>query len=172
MLQLSKHYLNEPPSYYGPFNHCILIAGAASEQLALSRNHSTFALGLRQGCVLSPILFVLYMDRIFKSCQGDEGIGVGDVKSRRLLFEDDLILPAFSEIDLQCSMEKFVVECDVTGMRVSAFKTKGSVLSRSLARWSLQINGEAVEQVEKFKYLRVVFITDGKFEELIDRRME
>ncbi|VDP04930.1 unnamed protein product [Soboliphyme baturini] len=33
------------------------------------------------------------------------------------------------------------------------------------------INREAVEQVEKFKYLRVVFTSDGKSEEEIDQRM-
>ncbi|VDP15331.1 unnamed protein product [Soboliphyme baturini] len=35
--------------------------------------------------------------------------------------------------------------------------------------YQYKINGEAVEQMEKFKYLEVVFTSDGKFEEKIDR---
>ncbi|VDP25617.1 unnamed protein product [Soboliphyme baturini] len=55
-------------------------------------------------------------------------------------------------------------------MRMNASKTKSLVLSRSPARCPLQMNGEAVEQVEKFKYLGVVLTSDGKLEEEIDRR--
>uniref|UniRef100_A0A183J7R5 Reverse transcriptase domain-containing protein n=1 Tax=Soboliphyme baturini TaxID=241478 RepID=A0A183J7R5_9BILA len=60
-----------------------------------------------------------------------------------------------SETDFWCSLERFVAECDATGMLVNASKTKCLVLSRSLIHCSLQINGEAVEQVEKFKYLEI-----------------
>ncbi|VDP39228.1 unnamed protein product, partial [Soboliphyme baturini] len=56
-------------------------------------------------------------------------------------------------------------------MRVNASKTKSLVLSCSPARCSLQINGEAVEQVEKFEYLGTVFTSDGKLEEEIDGRV-
>ncbi|VDP02732.1 unnamed protein product [Soboliphyme baturini] len=35
----------------------------------------------------------------------------------------------------------------------------------------LEINGKAMEQLEKFKYLGVLFTSDGKFEEKIDRRI-
>ncbi|VDO82563.1 unnamed protein product [Soboliphyme baturini] len=54
-------------------------------------------------------------------------------------------------------------------MHLNASKTKTLVLSRSPARYSPQINGEAVRQMEKFKKLEVVFISDGKFQ--IDGRI-
>ncbi|VDP36399.1 unnamed protein product [Soboliphyme baturini] len=62
----------------------------------------------------------------------------------------------------------FATECHVTGMRVNASRTKSLVLCRSPARCPLQINGEAVEQVE---YLGTVFTSDGNFEEEIDRQI-
>ncbi|VDP42206.1 unnamed protein product [Soboliphyme baturini] len=77
-----------------------------------------------------------------------------------------------SEICKTTLHERFAPECDVTGMCVNASKTKSLVLSRSSAHCSLQINGEEVEQVEKFKYLGTVFTSDGKLEEEIDRRIE
>ncbi|VDP48679.1 unnamed protein product [Soboliphyme baturini] len=45
------------------------------------------------------------------------------------------------------------------------------MFSRFLARCSLQIKGETVEQLEKLKYLGVIFTSDGKFEEDIDWRI-
>ncbi|VDP41074.1 unnamed protein product [Soboliphyme baturini] len=58
-------------------------------------------------------------------------------------------------------------------MHVNASKTKSLVLCHSPARCSLQINGEVVEQVEKFKYFGIVLYctSDGKLEEEIDRRI-
>ncbi|VDP12191.1 unnamed protein product, partial [Soboliphyme baturini] len=47
---------------------------------------------------------------------------------------------------------------------------KNLVLSRCPGGCSLQINGEAVEQVEKFKYLEIVFTSDGELVEEIDWR--
>ncbi|VDP04527.1 unnamed protein product [Soboliphyme baturini] len=68
-------------------------------------------------------------------------------------------------------MERFAAKRDVAEGRVNVPETKNPVLSRSPVRYSLQIKEEAVEQVEKFKYVGVVFISDGKFEEEIDWRM-
>ncbi|VDP54571.1 unnamed protein product [Soboliphyme baturini] len=56
-------------------------------------------------------------------------------------------------------------------MGVNASKTKCLVLSRSSARCSLQINGEAVVQVERFRYLGTVFTSGGKLEKKIDWRI-
>ncbi|VDP18750.1 unnamed protein product, partial [Soboliphyme baturini] len=77
---------------------------------------------------------------------------------------------ASSETDDQGPIERFTAECDVTGIRMDASKRKSLVLHRSPARCSLQINGDAVEEVEKFKYFGIVFASDGKFEQEIDRR--
>ncbi|VDO96939.1 unnamed protein product [Soboliphyme baturini] len=89
-----------------------------------------------------------------------------------VLSVDNLVLLLPSEADLQCSLERFAAaECDVTGMRVNASKTKSLVLFRSPVRISLQINGETVKQVEKLKYLGTIFTSDGQLEEEIDRRI-
>ncbi|VDP03110.1 unnamed protein product [Soboliphyme baturini] len=132
-------------SLYSDSRCCVSVNGVKSKPFNVRTGH-------RQGCVLSPILFVLYMSRIARHCQGDEGI-------------------ASSETDLQCSLERLAAECVVTGMRVNAYKMNGLVLSRFPARCCIQINGEAVEQVEKFKYLGSVFTSDGKLEEEIDLRI-
>ena len=48
--------------------------------------------GLRQGCPLSPILFITFMERISRCTQGVEGVRLGDLRIGSLLFADDVVL--------------------------------------------------------------------------------
>jgi len=55
------------------FTSCVTKARAVSSFFAQSRLF-TDRVGLRQGCLLSPILLVILMDRISKFCRGEEGV--------------------------------------------------------------------------------------------------
>ena len=56
--------------------------------------------GPRQRCVLSPLLFIVYMNRIDKCSQVDECATIGNCKISRLLFADDLVLLSSTESGL------------------------------------------------------------------------
>ena len=57
--------------------------------------------GLRQGCLLTPVLFMIFMDRISRRSLVVEGITFGDLWIPSLLFADDMVLLASSNSDLQ-----------------------------------------------------------------------
>ena len=60
--------------------------------------------GLSQGCLLSPLLFIVAMNSIDECSQADECATIGNCKiSRllRLLFAEDLVLLSSTESDLQ-----------------------------------------------------------------------
>jgi len=61
--------------------------------------------------------------------------------------------------------------CDNAGMKISTTKTEVLHLSRNPDQCSLQVNGASLKQVEKYKYLEVVFTSDGKQDEELDTRM-
>ena len=91
-----------------------------------------WAFGLRQGCVLSPLLFITYMKWIDKRSQTNECVGIGSFKiSRRLLFADNLVLLADSESGLQRALDKFAAACDTAGIKISTTKTVVLHLSRN-----------------------------------------
>ena len=56
---------------------------------------------LHQGCFLSLILFIIFLDRISR-CFNVEGIWVGDLRIRFLLFADVVVLLTTSFHDLEC----------------------------------------------------------------------
>ncbi len=127
--------------------------------------------GLHQGCPLSPVLFLIFMDRISRCSQGPEGVGFGDHAISSLLFADDVVVLATSDQDLQHALGLFAAECEAVGMRISASKSKAMVLSRKRVACPLQVGGVLLPQVEEFKYLGVLFTSEGRMEREIDRRI-
>uniref|UniRef100_A0A8C6L8D1 Reverse transcriptase domain-containing protein n=1 Tax=Nothobranchius furzeri TaxID=105023 RepID=A0A8C6L8D1_NOTFU len=151
-------------SLYDRCQSSVRIAGSKSGSFPVT-------VGLRQGCPLSLILFITFMDRICGHSQGVEGIRFGGLRIRSLLFADDVVLLASSERDLQLSLERFAAECEAAGMRISSSKSETMVLIRKREEWLLQVRDEVLPQVEEFKYLGVLFTSEGKLEREIDRRI-
>ncbi|KAK3533211.1 hypothetical protein QTP70_013614 [Hemibagrus guttatus] len=56
-------------------------------------------------------------------------------------------------------------------MRVSTSKSKAMVLDRKNVACTLQVGGEVLPQVEEFKYLGVLFTSEGRMDREIDRRI-
>ncbi|KAI3369751.1 hypothetical protein L3Q82_024580 [Scortum barcoo] len=57
----------------------------------------------------------------------------------------------------------------LAGMRISTSKSEAMVLDRKRVACPLRVGGEVLPQVEEFKYLGVLFTSEGKMEREIDR---
>ena len=86
---------------------------------------------VREGCIISPWLFNVYMDAVMKkvkmrgvrremSFQEDEG----EWRLPGLLFADDLVLCGESEEDLKVMVERFAEVCRRKGLKANASKSK------------------------------------------------
>ncbi|KAI3352252.1 hypothetical protein L3Q82_005230 [Scortum barcoo] len=109
--------------------------------------------------------------QISRRSQGPEGVRFGNHRISSLLFADDVVLMASSGQDLQHVLERFAAECEAAGMRISTSKSEAMVLDRKRVACPLQVGGEVLPQVEEFKYLGVLFTSEGKIEREIDRRI-
>ncbi|KAI3376368.1 hypothetical protein L3Q82_016850 [Scortum barcoo] len=94
--------------------------------------------------------------------QGPEGVRFGNHRISSLLFADDVVLLASSSQDLQHVLERFAAECEAAGMRISTSKSEAMVLDRKRVACPLRVGGEVLPQVEEFKYLGVLFTSEGK----------
>jgi len=127
-------------------------------------------IGLRKGCVLS-FFFIVYLNWIDSHSRVDEGVTFGSCRINRLLFTDDLVLLASSQQSLQHAFDRFSAACDRTGMKINTKNTEVLCLSTNPRQCMLQVSGNALQQVEKFKHLGVVFASDGRWSEEIDTRI-
>ena len=151
-------------SFYCRPEVCVRVNGKQSKPFHVG-------VGLQQGCVLSPLLFIVYMNWIDKCSQADECATIGNCKISRLLFADDLVLLSSTESGLQCALNSFADACNTAAMKISTAKTEVLHLSRNPDQCVLQVNGATLKQVEKFKYLGVAFTSDGRQDEELDTRI-
>ncbi|XP_070399338.1 uncharacterized protein [Nothobranchius furzeri] len=111
------------------------------------------------------------MDRISRRSRGVECVEFGGRRISSLLFADDVVLLASSSSDLQLLLGRFAAECEAAGMRVSTSNSETMVLDRKRVACPLRVEGEALPQVEEFKYLRVLFTSEGRRDREIGRRI-
>ncbi|KAI3372917.1 hypothetical protein L3Q82_023365 [Scortum barcoo] len=103
--------------------------------------------------------------------QGRRESGLGTTGFHLCFLQDDVVLLASSGQDLQHVLERFAAECEAAGMRISTSKSEAMVLDRKRVACPLRVGGEVLPQVEEFKYLGVLFTSEGKMEREIDRRI-
>ena len=112
---------------------CVRVNSATTKPFRVS-------VGLRQGCSLSPIPFLIYMDRIIKKSESCARVKFGKCTVQRLLFADDLVLLDSTQNGIQQALERFSDSCFVAGMKISTTKTETMCLSRQPKQCSFQIN--------------------------------
>ena len=81
-------------SLYKQSRSLVCIAGSESDLFPVH-------VGLWQGCSLSPVLFIIFMDRMYRRSHGLEGIWFGSRWISSLLFADDVVLLGPSSWDIQ-----------------------------------------------------------------------
>ncbi|TWW78064.1 R2 Retrovirus-related Pol polyprotein from type I retrotransposable element [Takifugu flavidus] len=108
---------------------------------------------------------------ISRCSHGVEGVQFGDLRIGSLLFADDVVLLASSARDLQRSLDRFAAPCEAAGMKISTSKSEAMVLNRKKVKCLLRVKEEILPQVEEFKYLGVLFTSEGRMEQEIDRRI-
>ncbi|TWW73381.1 hypothetical protein D4764_15G0007750 [Takifugu flavidus] len=84
---------------------------------------------------------------------------------------NDVVLLASSARDLQLSLDRFAAACEAAGMKISTSKSEAMVLNRKKVECLLRVKEEILPQVEEFKYLGVLFTSEGRMEQEIDRQI-
>ena len=99
-------------SLYCQSQSLVRIAGSKSDPFPVR-------VGLHQGCPLSPVPFIIFMDRISRHNQVAEGVAFGCFWIPSLLFTDDVVLMVSVNSDLHLSLGQFAAELEEGGMRIS-----------------------------------------------------
>jgi hypothetical protein len=130
--------------------------------------------GVRQGCLISPMLFSIYAEKMMTEVLGEveEGIKVGGKLLSDIRFADDQAMVAGTEEGLQRMMLVMNEVAIRYGMKINIKKTKAMRISRKGGgRLNIMIEGKQVEQVKRFKYLGALITEDGRCVEEIRSRI-
>ena len=120
--------------------------------------------GTRQGCMLSPLLFALYLNEFIDMINGSncQGVFVNEAMPNvcTLLYADDMVLCADTVGRLQAQLDVLENYCNLWGMKVNLKKSKIIVyrnggIVKSNERWFYM--GESLENVSYYKYLGILF---------------
>ncbi|CAK9801077.1 Retrovirus-related Pol polyprotein from type-1 retrotransposable element R2 (Fragment) [Anthophora plagiata] len=132
--------------------------------------------GVRQGCPLSPILFILLMSDMEEELKkgGWGGVKVGGEKVYTLAYADDIAVLAEDEEGMKGlvgRLERYLdgkkLEVNVEKTKVMRCKKGGGRRRRVRWRWK----GKEIEEVRNYKYLGYVMTANGRQEEHVRERM-
>lgn len=152
-LGVSKKFISIIRGLYKDTRSSVWLKGGVTDDFETSR-------GLKQGCLLSPLLFLLF---IYDICDylGD-GVLVGDMVINALLYADDLVIMAENKVALQRMINNLKLYCERWNLTLNMLKSKIVVFRKGgrLARTASWYYGsERIETVRSYKYLGVTFTT-------------
>ena len=129
--------------------------------------------GVRQGCVLSPNLFNLYTEKIFREVEDMKGVNIGGVNINNVRYADDKFLLAEGPMFLQALLTAVNEKGKPYGMEMNIIKTKSILISRKkpVPNISISVEGKPIQQVDRMVYLGYMATEDGKCDKEIKRRM-
>ena len=133
--------------------------------------------GVRQGCILSPLLFNLYSEAIFKETLEDELVGIvinGEVINN-MRYADDTVLLTCSLGDTQQLLEKLNDRCNEYGLKINSKKIKLMVVTKfpqDLNHANLTVANTTIENVSTYKYLGTWIDQSGDQAREIKTRIE
>ena len=159
-LGITGKFIDIIENMYSSVFYCVKLNGCISEKIPSN-------VGVKQGCVLSPLLFNLYLHDLTSifdpTC---DPISLYDIKLSCLMFADDLVILSESAKGLQNALDKLYEYCSQWGLTVNTNKTKVLIFNRGgypLSQYNFKLNGSDIEIVLSYCYLGIIFSASGCF---------
>ena len=118
--------------------------------------------GVRQGCLLSPILFNFFLEKIMQEILHDHhtSVSIGGRSICNLRFADDIDLMGGSNAKFQDLTNRLVDRATAYGMEVSTQKSKIMTNSTNNISVDIRMNSQKLEEMTSFKYFGATLCKD------------
>lgn len=115
--------------------------------------------GVRQGCVLAPTLFCLFINALvaqLNEVKDNDALKLARSKEPAMMFADDTLLLSKSPMGIQRVLDSSTIFCKNRGLEINTLKTKFMVFNlANTSRLNPCLNGTLLERVSVFDYLGV-----------------
>ena len=123
--------------------------------------------GLRQGCVLSPLLFNIYIDDMKNIFTRDcDPVDLDGTLINHLLYADDVIVMSSTSGGLKRSLERIEEFCSKWKLTINIDKSKCMIFNaqgRLMTNETFKIAGQDLEFAQQFCYLGIDISAGGSF---------
>jgi exonuclease III len=129
--------------------------------------------GVKQGCVLSPIFFNIFLSdlpSVFDSTCDPVKLNNTDLSC--LMYADDLILLSESSIGLQCALDKLYQYCMKWKLLVNIDKSNVMIFNKSgrvLKNFKFNYGDVSLQLTDEYCYLGIIFVPSGSFSKALER---
>ena len=129
-------------------------------------NHFKLGVGVRQGDILSPYLFTIFINDLsdyLQSCP--DPVKFNTAYLHCLMYADDVVLLSESAAGLRDKLKKLEEFCDDWCLNVNTDKTKIIVINKAgrIIKSKLKFKTETIGGVSSYRYLGLYFWASGSF---------
>lgn len=157
-LGIKGNFFNVLRAIYSNDKACVKMGGKYTESFKINQ-------GVRQGCVLSPLLFNIFMSDLAKSLTSLEDKFELKGKSINSLFwADDIVLLGKTGEQLHKMLEVVSLFCKENKLTINYKKTKCLTFNQTgrLEGKNFTLDGKVLERVRTYKYLGFIFSISGE----------
>lgn len=136
----------------------------------LSESFETYT-GVKQGCLLSPLLFTLFLNDLHEQLGG--GLTIDDLNVRLLLYADDIVLLADDIEIMQRMVKNLEVYCDQWNMEINMMKSQMMIFrkgGRLSSRERIKYKEQYIDIVNEYNYLGVILTPKMIFRKHLEKR--
>ena len=129
--------------------------------------------GVRQGCMLSPMIFLLVVDWVMTQTTKDKNTGIQWTFTQHLEdldFADDICLTSQKQQHMQIKTDNLAKEAAKTGLLINKDKTE-LIKINAKQQTPIKLEGENVKEVTSFTYLGSIVSASGGTDEDVKARI-
>jgi hypothetical protein len=132
--------------------------------------------GLRQGNVLSSVLFNLVLEKDVREANVTGGFSLGETTVSLLAYADDIAILGNNVEKVKSSCRKLMVTAGKVGLQINDEKTEYIIVNRREVNYRqgkiMEIGNHSFKRVSHFNYLGLVLTNDNNIKVEIDTRLK